>query len=143
MKILLNRSWLLQTTLQVMHAYMQNVAWGNVLLSQGGGWARTMEPRQPGLWKLIILPPAIGDKSSLSVSLLCWRICPYRRNLLAHSGLWKTGPLPYDSLVHTAQASCYTLCCQLYVTAHASCQSLSVVSNVVTAPPSESGSLRR
>ncbi len=38
----------------------QDVAWGPVLLSQGGEWARSMLPREARLWPLIIAPPAVG-----------------------------------------------------------------------------------
>jgi len=39
---------------------IQDLAWGPVLLSQGGEWARSMLPREAHLWPLIIAPPAIG-----------------------------------------------------------------------------------
>ena len=37
---------------------MQDVAWGGVLLSHGGSWARSLP--KADLWPLVVLPPIVG-----------------------------------------------------------------------------------
>lgn len=56
---------------------IQEAAWGPVLLSQGGEWARSMP--KTDLWPLIVAPPAIGQ-----LALKCLlRILPRRHRLWA------------------------------------------------------------
>ena len=37
---------------------VQDVAWGGVLLSHGGSWARSLP--KADLWPLVVLPPIVG-----------------------------------------------------------------------------------
>jgi hypothetical protein len=37
----------------------QDVAWGGVLLSHGGSWARSLP--KADLWPLVVLPPIVGE----------------------------------------------------------------------------------
>ncbi len=42
-------------------AVTQDVAWGGVLLSHGGSWARSLP--KADLWPLVVLPPILGALS--------------------------------------------------------------------------------
>ena len=43
------------------HNVVQDVAWGGVLLSHGGSWARSLP--KADLWPLVVLPPIVGELS--------------------------------------------------------------------------------
>ena len=61
----------------------QDVAWGGLLLSRGGSWARSLP--KADLWPLVVLPPILGVLSPVNPPTHCQqKSAPDRKHTAGH-----------------------------------------------------------